>query len=37
MKEILHRAVFEAILGCTMHNIAPAVASECRVCIKVPW
>ena len=35
--EISHRAVLVAISGCAIHNIAPAVARECRVCIKVLW
>ena len=35
--EISHRAVFVAISGCAMHNIAPAVASVFRACMKVLW
>ena len=36
-KEISHETVFLAISGCSIRNIAPVVASECRVCIKVLW
>ena len=35
--DISHRAFFVAILGCAVHNIAPVVAIECRVCIKALW
>ena len=34
-KDISDRALFVAI--CVMHNIAPVVACDCRVCIKVRW
>ena len=36
-RALSHKAAFEAISGCAIRNIVPAVASECRLCIKVLW